>query len=265
MRHITRCFSLVAALIAAAPRVSYARAPHVPACTQNSTVDRNGGLHGDAAVLATPASRHVVVHGVRLHYLDFGGRGEPTILLAGLGSTAWVWSDFAPPLACAGFRVVALTRRGHGDSDAPRSGYALDTLVGDIVAFMDSLGFARANLVGHSVAGAEMTQLAARYPSRVRKLVYIEAAYDRAAQLQVNEHQPHVLPELRDEDRASTAVFFAFQRRAAGDRSRVGTRARARLPGVVPRNGRTVVLPGGHLLFLERRPETLRLTIDFLR
>ena len=38
----------------------------------------------------------VTVNGTRLHYLDFGGTGEPVVLLAGHGNTAWIWSDFGP-------------------------------------------------------------------------------------------------------------------------------------------------------------------------
>ena len=65
-----------------------------------------------------------VAPGVRLHYLDFGGpAGAPTILfLAGLGNTAHSFDDFAPRFTDK-FHVVALTRRGFGESDHPESGY----------------------------------------------------------------------------------------------------------------------------------------------
>ena len=112
----------------------------------------------------------VTTNGARLQYLDFGGRGEPVVLLAGLGNTAWIWSDFGVRLAREGFRVVALTRRAHGESAAPAGGYGLDTLAADVIVFMDSLGLRQANLIGHSLAGAELTRIAARYPDRVRRL-----------------------------------------------------------------------------------------------
>ena len=53
--------------------------------------------------------RFVDVPGGRLQWLDVGGRGERVVLLAGLGNTAWAWSDFGPCVAREGFRVVALT------------------------------------------------------------------------------------------------------------------------------------------------------------
>ena len=62
-----------------------------------------------------------VAPGVRLHYLDFGGTGQPLVLLAGLGNTAHAYDDFAPALTDR-FHVIALTRRGFGESSHPDSG-----------------------------------------------------------------------------------------------------------------------------------------------
>jgi pimeloyl-ACP methyl ester carboxylesterase len=56
----------------------------------------------------------------------------------------------------------------------------LDTLVADIAAVMDSLRLQRASLIGHSVAGAEITRFAARFPDRTDKLVYLDASHDFA-------------------------------------------------------------------------------------
>ena len=161
-----------------------------------------------------PTSDYFRAGELRLHYLNFGGRGQPVLLLAGLGNSAWIWSDFAPKLACKGFHVMALTRRGHGDSDAPAKGYSLEDMVTDIVAFMDQQSIPKAIFVGHSIAGSEMTRLASVYPERVIALAYIEAAYDRQEQLKTNSHLPQVLPLPSDKDRESLDSFFAFQRKA---------------------------------------------------
>ena len=168
------------------------------------------------------ASRFVTANGARLHYLDFGGRGEPVVLLAGLGNTAWIWSEFGPRLAGEGFHVVALTRRAHGESAAPASGYTLDALAADVIAFMDSLGFRQAHLVGHSLAGAELTRIAARHPSRVRRLVYVDAAYDRALQQRYDAAvpPPELGPEMTPADRRSVDAYLAYQRRARLDLAR---------------------------------------------
>lgn len=122
-------------------------------------------------------SRFVVANGVRLHYLDWGGGGEPLLLLAGFGNDAYAFHRFAPKLA-GDFRVLALTRRGFGQSQKTAD-CATSARVEDIRAFLDAMHLDRAHLAGHSMAGDELTLFAARHPHRVRKLVYLDAAYDR--------------------------------------------------------------------------------------
>jgi pimeloyl-ACP methyl ester carboxylesterase len=100
------------------------------------------------------------------------------VLLAGLGDTAQHYRGLAPRLA-GRFSVLGLTRRGHGRSDRPDSGYDLDTFVEDIRRFLDGLGIERAILVGHSFAGLEMVRFAVRYPRRVEAIVYLDALFPR--------------------------------------------------------------------------------------
>ena len=199
------------------------------------------------AVLVSAAARSgfAVVNGARLHYVDWGGSGAPVILLAGLGNTAWIWSDFAPPLA-SDFRVLALTRRGHGESQLTPSGYGLDTLVDDIRGFMDALGIERADFVAHSLAGAELTRFAALHPDRVRRIVYLDAAYDRSTQGAVRAGDPRSPAPAEDADRASAEAYLAWLRRTRPDLARYWTEA-------VERDARAslTVLPGGSV-----RPRT---------
>jgi non-heme chloroperoxidase len=118
--------------------------------------------------------------GTRLHYLDWGGDGPVLLLLAGLGCTAHIFDRFAPRFVDQ-FRVLALTRRGHGQSDYPETGYDIDTLTEDIRQFMDTLKIDQVILVGHSLAGIELSHFAALHPERVLKVVFLDAAYDRAS------------------------------------------------------------------------------------
>lgn len=123
-------------------------------------------------------SGFVNVNGIRLHYLDWGGHGETLIFLTGMGYSSRLYGKFAPRFADK-FRVLALTRRGQGESDYPESGYDIDTLTDDILKFMDSLHIEKAILAGHSMAGMELSHFAATHPERVSKLIYLDAAYDR--------------------------------------------------------------------------------------
>ena len=164
-----------------------------------------------------------VAPSVRLHYLDFGGpAGAPTILfLAGLGNTAHSFDDFAPLLTDK-FHVVALTRRGFGESDHPDSGYDTRRLVADIRAAITALHLGRVTVIGHSIAGEEMTRLAGQYPSLVDKLVYLDGAYDRvAADAQLQEIfpvPPNIpgRPEPTAADTATAETYVAFVHRVRG-------------------------------------------------
>jgi pimeloyl-ACP methyl ester carboxylesterase len=122
-----------------------------------------------------------LVTGVRLHYVDWGGQGECLLFLTPLGGDLLEQFGSLAPLFTDRFRVLGLTRRGQGQSDKPKGDYDTDTLVRDIVAFLDEMGVGRAHVAGQSIAGAEMTRLAAEYPSRVSKLVYLDAAIDYKA------------------------------------------------------------------------------------
>ena len=122
----------------------------------------------------------VNARGASLHFLDWGGKGPPLVLLTGFGDNAHIYDDLAPKLANQ-YHVVAITRRGYGQSSHPSTGYAVDSLVEDVVAVLDHLHLDRVYVAGHSIAGNELTRLAVRYPKRVERVVYIDAAADRTA------------------------------------------------------------------------------------
>ena len=158
-----------------------------------------------------PHSSFVAVRpGVRIEALDYGGNGEPLVLLAGAGNTAHVFEGFAGALTDR-FHVVGLTRRGFGASSQPEAGYDTATLTGDLRIALDSLGFRRVTLIGHSVAGDEMTQFAIDHPERVSRLVYLDAAYDRAAlsKLQADLHLPDP-PGPAEADVMALAAFANY-------------------------------------------------------
>ena len=123
-------------------------------------------------------SGFVNANGIRLHYLDWSGDGPVLVFLAAMGCSAHIFDKFAPRFT-ENFHVIALTRRGHGDSDYPETGYDPDTLTEDVRQFLDALKIDQAILVGHSMANIELCHFAALYPERVLKLVFLDAAYDR--------------------------------------------------------------------------------------
>ena len=132
---------------------------------QQSDAWRDDAQHTAGTVAVEP--------GVRLHYLDFGGRGPTLLFLPGLGNTAHAFDDFAPRLTDR-HHVIAITRRGFGESSHPAAGYDTPRLAEDIRTALDSLHLRRVSFIGHSIAGEEMTRFAATYPDRVDKLVYLD-------------------------------------------------------------------------------------------
>jgi pimeloyl-ACP methyl ester carboxylesterase len=116
---------------------------------------------------------------IQLEVLDWGGSGRPVVLLAGGGYTAHVFDDFAPKLTSS-FHVYGITRRGFGESGFSAEDYGADRLGDDVLAVLDALKLSRPVLVGHSIAGEELSSVANRHPERVAGLVYLDAAYPYA-------------------------------------------------------------------------------------
>lgn len=126
------------------------------------------------------AAQFVAVDGdVKLEVLDWGGTGRTVILLAGLGYDAHVFDVFGPRLAASN-HVYGISRRGYGASSAPMpdgKNYSADRLGDDILAVMDALKIEHPVLVGHSIAGEELSSIGSRYPDKVAGLVYLDAGY----------------------------------------------------------------------------------------
>src|SRR5580692_10111606 len=95
---------------------------------------------------------------VKLEVLDWGGVGRPLVLLAGSGNSAHVFDNFAPKLTSE-HHVYGVTRRGFGDSSKPDKGYDDQRLADDVLTVLDSLKISKPILVGHSMAGSELTTL----------------------------------------------------------------------------------------------------------
>jgi non-heme chloroperoxidase len=124
--------------------------------------------------------RFVAVDGdVRLEVLDWGGVDRPVVLLAGGGNTAHVFDEFAPKLTPYG-HVYGITRRGFGTSGFSLPAQPAQRLRDDVLAVIDALHLDGPVLVGHSIAGAELSAVASAAPDRIAGLVYLEAAYPYA-------------------------------------------------------------------------------------
>jgi pimeloyl-ACP methyl ester carboxylesterase len=112
---------------------------------------------------------------VEIAYLD-EGEGDPILLVHGFASSKnvnWVYPTWVSELKKNGRRVIALDNRGHGESsklyDAAQ--YEIAIMAGDVIALMDHLEIARADVMGYSL-GARMTAVIARnQPQRLRSAI----------------------------------------------------------------------------------------------
>ncbi len=114
--------------------------------------------------------------------MDWGGTGRPLIFLAGLGNDAHVFDSFAPKFTQHN-HVYGITRRGFGASSKPApdgSNYSADRLGDDVLAVMAALQLVHPVLVGHSLAGEELSSIGSRFPEKVAGLIYLDAGYGYA-------------------------------------------------------------------------------------
>ena len=118
--------------------------------------------------------RSINVGSIQARYWELG-EGAPVLLIHGLGASVETWQNTLPALAGA-HHVYAVDLVGFGYSDKPDAEYTVDYLVDFIRGFMDVAGLEQVALIGHSLGGALVLQLAIRHPDRVTKLVLVDSA-----------------------------------------------------------------------------------------
>ncbi|HYR97062.1 MAG TPA: alpha/beta hydrolase [Candidatus Binatus sp.] len=123
--------------------------------------------------LPAPASHHVRVGDVRLHYLDFGGDGPPLVFLHATGFHSWLWEPYARRFV-ATHRVLAYDHRGHGESDKPRTGYRWEQFGRDFAGLLEALRLDGVRAVGHSKGATTIAAAAAEGTRRLARAVLIE-------------------------------------------------------------------------------------------
>ncbi|HTD95633.1 MAG TPA: alpha/beta fold hydrolase [Edaphobacter sp.] len=117
----------------------------------------------------------VLVDGVKVHY-QRAGQGRPLLLLHGLVGSARNWRQNISFLS-RDSSVFAIDLFNMGDSErVPGLDAGLEATADRLVACMDALGLAEADVAGHSHGGAVAMMLAARHPRRVRSLILFAPA-----------------------------------------------------------------------------------------
>jgi pimeloyl-ACP methyl ester carboxylesterase len=113
--------------------------------------------------------------GVRLHYARTSGEGPTVVVAHGVFDDGLCRTPLARDLA-DDYDVVCYDARGHGQSDAPESGYDAETRAADLVGLLDGLDIDDPVLFGHSMGGDTVLAAAAAYPDRPRAVVAADPA-----------------------------------------------------------------------------------------
>lgn len=122
-----------------------------------------------------PASRFYISQRLRLHYVEWGDREAPPLVLIHGGrdhcrNWDWVATDLARD-----YRIFAPDLRGHGDSQWLIGGvYRMTDYVYDIAQLFFHLGLEKAPIIGHSLGGAITLNFAGAFPEKVTRLIAIE-------------------------------------------------------------------------------------------
>src|SRR5229473_1169726 len=117
----------------------------------------------------------IVYKGIKLAYEDRGA-GKPAFVFV----HGWTCdrSFFAPQAEhfSRRHRVVSVDLRGHGESDKPPGAYPIAAYADDIAYIIEQLGLGKTVVVGHSMGGQTVLQLAAAHADCVAGIVMVDPA-----------------------------------------------------------------------------------------
>jgi len=112
---------------------------------------------------------------IDIYYEEYG-QGDPLVLISGLASDHTTWSEIAKIFA-NDFRVIIFDNRGIGETTVSDASCSMDVLANDTLALMDSLGIAKAHILGQSMGGAIAQTIAINHPERIDKLILSASFY----------------------------------------------------------------------------------------
>lgn len=161
-----------------------------------------------------------------------GGSGPPLLLLHGHPQTHAIWHRVAPRLA-EHFTVVACDLRGYGESSKPQgapdhANYSKRAMAADMVAVMQSLGFATFRVLAHDRGARVAHRLALDHPQAIERMALLDIAPTLAMYEQTSDTfaraywhwffliQPAPLPERLIEADPAAYVRDVMGKRSAG-------------------------------------------------
>ena len=123
-----------------------------------------------------PARKTLSHTDIQLSYLEWNQGKKPLLLLHGLADNALVWSSLGEYLA-QDYHIVAPDMRGHGETSKPKHNYSFATVIADLEALMDELGWSGAHVVAHSWSGKLAAIWATQNPQCLHSMVLVDPIF----------------------------------------------------------------------------------------
>jgi pimeloyl-ACP methyl ester carboxylesterase len=161
--------------------------------------------------LPAPRPLRISANGITLAVNDWGGHGQPLVVVHGNSFHARVWDVTLSDLWPA-YRPYAVDLRGHGDSDVPASGYSRFDHAADLTAVVEALGLLQPFVLAHSVGAIAVLLAAALTPGQFGPMVLVE---------------PVIRPKVADANWLPSAATAAFAEQARRRRHQWPSRAAA--------------------------------------
>lgn len=176
------------------------------------------------------------VNGIRIAY-ERTGSGYPALLIHGFPRDRRLWRKIAPLLSDR-LAMVAMDRRGYGESDRPSdpAGYDNRTMASDALGLADALGLERFLVVGHDLGSPVAQRLAADHPDRISGLVMLDSL-------------PHGARTEQRRDPSGRAWYMDFYRQRGVAEPIIGQNPRLFFSLFLNRNPH--LTPEEHEMFLE--------------
>jgi pimeloyl-ACP methyl ester carboxylesterase len=133
----------------------------------------------DETVAIKPESRFVQVSGANIHYLRWGDRGQPGLLLVHGNAAHAHWWDFIAPFLARDYNVAAMDLSGMGDSDWRKTGYSMDLFAREEIAVCEDAGMFKLDeppvIVAHSFGGFVTMLTGDLYGDRLAGVVIVDS------------------------------------------------------------------------------------------
>ncbi len=147
-------------------------------------------------------SKFVEVNGANMHFVDTGGKGKPILMIHGQPTWSYLWRNVIPQLEDNN-RVIAVDLIGFGKSDKPNINYTIEEHAVYLAGFIEALALKDLTLVVHDWGGFLGFDYAAKHPSRISALAFMETVIP-------NKPLVNTKPEIAPENMKGFAKILAL-------------------------------------------------------